>query len=64
MKKLNIYSVLTLLLAISFIITACEEAADPTEVPVEPTAPGWKSQLMSQLLSLPPSPSQKGLASS
>jgi basic membrane protein A len=39
MKKLNIYSVLTLLLAISFIITACEEAADPTEVPVEPTAP-------------------------
>jgi len=38
MKKLNLYFILALLLAISLIVTACEEAADPTEVPVEPTA--------------------------
>jgi hypothetical protein len=30
MKKLNLYFILALLLAISLIVTACEEAADPT----------------------------------
>jgi basic membrane lipoprotein Med (substrate-binding protein (PBP1-ABC) superfamily) len=38
MKKYKLLLIVTVLLAISLFIAACDQAADPTEAPVEPTA--------------------------
>ena len=38
MKNHKIYSLLALLLVTAFYFVACDQAADPTEVPIEPTA--------------------------
>lgn len=38
MKKYRLLLIVTVLLAISLFIAACDQAADPTEAPVEPTA--------------------------